>query len=180
MVGHWPFWPPRGSSRSLGAPKRCSTWAMLRPRAGRATCDCASTRSISRTPADAEPATASSAAAGRTSRPRARRNWLRLFMARLLPKVWTADCKQKRAVSGIRKRPGVAFLRPRVVLPCRTRHVAARRRSALARLETRVGLADHEDLATATNDLAVTVTGLRRLQGGQDLHDGPLDWDGGN
>src|SRR5690606_27621336 len=38
-------------------------------------------------------------------------------------------------------------------------------RSALARLETRVRLADHEDLATATNDLAVAVTGLRRLQG---------------
>ena len=44
--------------------------------------------------------------------------------------------------------------------------------SALARFETRVGLADHEDLATAANDLAVAVTGLRRLQGGQDLHDG--------
>src|SRR5690606_8881511 len=46
--------------------------------------------------------------------------------------------------------------------------------SALARLETRVGLADHEDLATATHDLAVAVTGLRRFQGGQDLHDIPL------
>ena len=43
--------------------------------------------------------------------------------------------------------------------------------SALARLETRIGLADHEDLATAADDLAVAVTGLRRLQGGQDLHD---------
>src|SRR5690606_20784132 len=55
-----------------------------------------------------------------------------------------------------------------------------RRRSALARLETRIGLADHEDLATATNDLAVTVTGLRRLQGGQDLHDCLWYWDGVN
>jgi hypothetical protein len=44
------------------------------------------------------------------------------------------------------------------------------RGSALARLETRIRLADHEDLATAANDLAVAVTGLRRLQGGQDLH----------
>src|SRR3546814_6497437 len=46
--------------------------------------------------------------------------------------------------------------------------------SALARLEARVALADHEDLATATHDLAVAVTGLRRFQGGQDLHDIPL------
>src|SRR3546814_13413181 len=46
--------------------------------------------------------------------------------------------------------------------------------SALARLEARVALADHEDLATATHDLAVAVTGLRRFQGGQDLHAIPL------
>src|SRR3546814_5032744 len=46
--------------------------------------------------------------------------------------------------------------------------------SALARLEPRVALADHEDLATATHDHAVAVTGLRRFQGGQDLHDIPL------
>src|SRR3546814_8418430 len=43
--------------------------------------------------------------------------------------------------------------------------------SALARLEARVALADHEDLATATHDLAVAVTGLRRFQGGQDPND---------
>jgi hypothetical protein len=43
--------------------------------------------------------------------------------------------------------------------------------SALARLETRVRLADHEDLATTADDFAVAVTVLRRLQGGQDLHD---------
>ena len=43
--------------------------------------------------------------------------------------------------------------------------------SALTRLETRVRLADHEDLATAADHLAVAVAGLRRLQGGQDLHD---------
>ncbi|CRD48953.1 hypothetical protein BN1263170352 [Stenotrophomonas indicatrix] len=41
---------------------------------------------------------------------------------------------------------------------------------ALTRLETRVRLADDEDLATTTHDLAVTVTGLRRLQGGQNFH----------
>jgi hypothetical protein len=45
--------------------------------------------------------------------------------------------------------------------------------SALTRLETRVGFADHEDLATAANHFAVAVTGLRRLQRGQDLHDEP-------
>src|SRR4249919_2383170 len=45
--------------------------------------------------------------------------------------------------------------------------------SALARLEARVGLADHEDLATTADHLAVAVTGLRRLQGGQHLHDKP-------
>src|SRR5690554_7350019 len=60
------------------------------------------------------------------------------------------------------------------------RRAAARRRSALARLETRVGLADHEDLAATTNDLAVAVTGLRRLQGGQDLHDEPRKGVGAN
>jgi hypothetical protein len=47
--------------------------------------------------------------------------------------------------------------------------------SALARLETRIGLADHEDLAAAPDDLAVAVAGFRRLQGGQDLHDEPLE-----
>src|SRR5690606_40948675 len=52
--------------------------------------------------------------------------------------------------------------------------------SALARLETRVALADHEDLATATDDLAVAVAGLRRFQGGQDLHDIPRKTVGAN
>src|SRR5207342_30485 len=46
-------------------------------------------------------------------------------------------------------------------------------RLALAGLETRVGLADHENLATTANHLAVAVTGLRRLQGGQVLHGKP-------
>jgi hypothetical protein len=43
-------------------------------------------------------------------------------------------------------------------------------RLALAGLETRVGLADHEDLATTAHDLAVAVTGLGRLQGVEDFH----------
>jgi len=37
-------------------------------------------------------------------------------------------------------------------------------------LETGVALADHEHLATTANDLAVTVTGLGRLQGVEDFH----------
>ncbi len=43
-------------------------------------------------------------------------------------------------------------------------------RSALTRLEARVGLADHKHFATPTHDLAVAVTCLCRLQRGQDLH----------
>src|SRR3546814_21168071 len=46
--------------------------------------------------------------------------------------------------------------------------------SALARLEARVALEDHEALATATHDLPVAVTGLRRFPGGPDLLDTPL------
>jgi hypothetical protein len=42
--------------------------------------------------------------------------------------------------------------------------------SALARLEPRVGLVDHEHLAATTHDLAVAMAGLRRLEGGEDLH----------
>jgi hypothetical protein len=42
--------------------------------------------------------------------------------------------------------------------------------SALTRFEAGVRFADHEDLATAANDFAIAVTGLRRLKGGQDLH----------
>ena len=43
--------------------------------------------------------------------------------------------------------------------------------SALTCFEARIGLANHEDLAATADDFAVAVTGLRRLQGGQDLHD---------
>jgi hypothetical protein len=43
--------------------------------------------------------------------------------------------------------------------------------SALACLETGIALADHEHLAAAPNDLAVTVPRLGGLQGGKDLHD---------
>src|SRR5690242_8463657 len=42
--------------------------------------------------------------------------------------------------------------------------------SALASLEARVRLADHEDLAAAADDLAVAMAGLRRLEGRQDFH----------
>jgi hypothetical protein len=43
-------------------------------------------------------------------------------------------------------------------------------RSALTSLETRVALADHEDLAATAHDFAVTVTRLRGLQRGKHLH----------
>src|SRR5690606_33299673 len=88
------------------------------PRAGRATCDCASTRSISSTSAEAEPAIASSAAADRASRLRAPvlRTRLRLFIARLLP--WDELPIVSRTDRGARffqprKRTGAAFLRHR-------------------------------------------------------------------
>jgi hypothetical protein len=45
-------------------------------------------------------------------------------------------------------------------------------KSALARLETRVGLADHEYFAAATHDLAIAVAGFGRLQRGKDFHGG--------
>ena len=51
----------------------------------------------------------------------------------------------------------------------------ASRDLALASLEARVRLADHEDLAATTDHLAVAVTGLRRLKGGQDFHDTPRE-----
>src|SRR3989344_2460632 len=41
---------------------------------------------------------------------------------------------------------------------------------ALLRLEARVGLVDHIDLALAAHDLAVAVTGLERLERAADLH----------
>ncbi len=46
--------------------------------------------------------------------------------------------------------------------------------SALTRLEARIALADHEDLAPAADDLAVAVAGLGRLEGRQDFHGGSL------
>jgi hypothetical protein len=52
--------------------------------------------------------------------------------------------------------------------------IRAGRGSALAGLEARVRLADHEDLATAAHDLAVAVTGLRGLQGRKDFHATPV------
>jgi hypothetical protein len=43
---------------------------------------------------------------------------------------------------------------------------------ALARLETRVALADHEDLAAATHDLAIAVAGFGGFERRQDFHVG--------
>src|SRR5690606_36808013 len=48
--------------------------------------------------------------------------------------------------------------------------LARQQASALLRLEARVGLVDHIDLALATDDLAVAVTGLERLERAADLH----------
>src|SRR5258706_9390671 len=45
-----------------------------------------------------------------------------------------------------------------------------RQRSALARLETRVGLADHEDLAATAHDLAIAMARLGRLERGEHFH----------
>jgi len=45
-----------------------------------------------------------------------------------------------------------------------------RRESALARFETRIALADHEDLAAAAHDLAIAVTGFGGFERGQDFH----------
>jgi hypothetical protein len=71
--------------------------------------------------------------------------------------------------NGSKKPPGGGFLF--IARPGEGPVAAARPAgSALASLETRVRLADHEDLATATDDLAVTVTGLGRLQGRKDFH----------
>jgi hypothetical protein len=41
---------------------------------------------------------------------------------------------------------------------------------ALARLEARIGLADHEHLAATAHDLAVAVATFGRLEGGQNFH----------
>jgi hypothetical protein len=52
-------------------------------------------------------------------------------------------------------------------------------RSALARLETRIALADHEYLAAATYDFAVTMALLCGLEGRQHFHGTPREgsWD---
>jgi hypothetical protein len=66
---------------------------------------------------------------------------------------------------------GVGFRkRKRRLEPAFSINPTKRLRLALASLETRVGLADHEDLATTAHDLAVAVTGLGRLQGVEDFH----------
>jgi hypothetical protein len=57
----------------------------------------------------------------------------------------------------------------------RTQELAMR--SALARLEARIALADHENLAAAAHDLAVAVPLLRGFEGRKDFHWMPLDVD---
>ena len=83
--------------------------------------------------------------------------------------MWPATRSGCDAAPAVAKNRKAAFRRPFVRCPA----VPGPGDSALARLETRVRLADHEDLATTADHLAVAVTGLRRLQGGQDLHDRP-------
>ena len=56
---------------------------------------------------------------------------------------------------------------PRAALPTSSRRFP---RSALARLETRVALADHEHLAATTHDLAVAMALLGGFERGQNLH----------
>jgi hypothetical protein len=46
-------------------------------------------------------------------------------------------------------------------------------RLALARLETRVALADHENLAATAHDLAVAMAGLGGFEGRQHFHGTP-------
>jgi hypothetical protein len=45
-------------------------------------------------------------------------------------------------------------------------------KSTLTRLETRVGLADHEHFAATAHDLAIAVTGFGRLERVDDFHGG--------
>jgi hypothetical protein len=49
--------------------------------------------------------------------------------------------------------------------------IRSKRNSALTRLETRVALADHENLAATTHDLAVAMPGLGGLERRKNLHD---------
>ncbi|CEJ43963.1 hypothetical protein XAB3213_2330014 [Xanthomonas citri pv. bilvae] len=74
-----------------------------------------------------------------------------------------ACANHRREAAAKKKPPGGGFLGS----------CTRRKGLALTRLETRVRLADHEDLPAAADHLAVAVTGLRRLQGGQDFHGTP-------
>jgi hypothetical protein len=51
-------------------------------------------------------------------------------------------------------------------------------RSALARLETRIALADHENLAATAYDLAVTMPLFRGLEGRKHFHGTPRNRSG--
>src|SRR5690606_19337859 len=173
--------------RWLGAPKRASTSAMVMPRAGMGVAAGRCTRSMSRVSAEAVPAVAS-----RAAMVRARNRRIVVSPGTLQgvqPQRFLAD---RAPAQGRRPRDPRRRSRPRRRQERERPHrcglpgvhgaagCAGSRASALAGLETRVRLADHEDLATATDDLAVAVTGLRRLQGGQDLHDRPRKRGGAN
>src|SRR5687767_3145817 len=149
------------------------------PRAGMAAMFSLCARCTSRTSAEAGPAAAaSSAAASNMGMARVRRFISRLLgIGRRIVSMKLAhaavECAQKR------QRPHCCGLGHALPQRPEARGISADALwarccvSALTRFETRVALADHEDLATAANHLAVAVTGLRRLQGGQDLHDRP-------
>jgi hypothetical protein len=58
----------------------------------------------------------------------------------------------------------------RIARPCERRFA---RQSALARLETRIALADHENLAASADDFAVAVPLLGGLEGRKHFHGMP-------
>lgn len=132
---------------------------MLMPRAGMAAWFSCCTRSTSRvsaaTGADATRAASRVMPKRRVmARTRARRCWSRL----------RGPARRCHAIPGRGNEEGRTW-RPRRDNPAAS--------PALARLEARVGLADHEDLAAAADDLAVAVAWPSPTpQGGRDLHDG--------
>src|SRR5690348_5336971 len=69
--------------------------------------------------------------------------------------------------------PGLIRAPARRRARCRAQQLAGA--SALARLETRIALADHENLAATAHDLAVAMPLFRGLQGRKHLHGGLLD-----
>src|SRR5688500_5171638 len=151
---------------------------MLMPRLGTfartVTCGCVV---VSRTSARAGAATAK----GRASMAAAARKNLS-FMAQILVlerKRWAvckrALCSRSRAALPSRAprcANGATKSKRAAERPFRS-SLSANDRSALARLEARVALADHEHLAAATHDLAVAMALLCGLEGRQHFHGTP-------